>query len=597
MKSTLEKEKQKNIRRYVPAVMVPAVIVLLLALLLSSPYINNYSSLSLTDRISITEMNADNSISTYSSNAFPQLKKGNVLIVQLILPTDARFESDRAALVFHWRGATVKVGAGGKEIYDSESGDSVLQSAGDRIYAIPVPDDAFGQNITIRIEQAHGTGYSHFSGLWLMHEDNVRLFPMMSHTVSFYIFFPILTVSCVFLVFLLICALQKLPVKKLIFFDLFCLSAAAWYLGASQLLYVISDNDYFSANVEYFTLFLLPAFFEFYLMCSVEDEKKKRFFRACGFFFLIVFAVVAVLIFCGFDLHTLLLMFYLLLAAAMAVTIWQLVRLKAAGDIAAKIMRYGLEIGATLCILAVVLNILSSAPWAGNVYLPISSIGLSGIFIVIIIATSIISELIRFYMAQTSLKNVRSTGKLAYIDPLCAIPNRQAVIREIDKLDASGETEFTAFFFDADNLKRANDVFGHDVGDEFIRFTGDSIRNTFHGYPGFYGRYGGDEFVAFFVGRCYPEEICATFRKNVEECNTYHFFPFHASISVGYCTSSAQAPMTPEDALEVADKRMYESKRKNKAGRDKGNMPDSGSKAGDAGAKSEDAAPAAHKAD
>lgn len=86
---------------------------------------------------------------------------------------------------------------------------------------------------------------------------------------------------------------------------------------------------------------------------------------------------------------------------------------------------------------------------------------------------------------------------LAYHDSLTMLPNRRYLLEKFDEfaLDAcSTENSIAILFIDGDNFKRINDVYGHDIGDEFIKHFGKALSSSLRDTD-IIARIGGDEFV------------------------------------------------------------------------------------------------------
>jgi len=69
---------------------------------------------------------------------------------------------------------------------------------------------------------------------------------------------------------------------------------------------------------------------------------------------------------------------------------------------------------------------------------------------------------------------------------------------------------FAILYFDLDNFKAYNDVYGFSNGDEIIKFTSRTITKHIHQIQGsnnFIGHVGGDDFVAI-IGRTDYDKVC-----------------------------------------------------------------------------------------
>ena len=103
--------------------------------------------------------------------------------------------------------------------------------------------------------------------------------------------------------------------------------------------------------------------------------------------------------------------------------------------------------------------------------------------------------------------------KLLYVNrrvsPLTGLPGNVQIQAEIKKRILNKE-EFCMMYFDLDNFKAYNDVYGFIKGDEIIKFTSKVILKNVHSKEledSFVGHIGGDDFIAIVSGKnC--EDIC-----------------------------------------------------------------------------------------
>ena len=92
---------------------------------------------------------------------------------------------------------------------------------------------------------------------------------------------------------------------------------------------------------------------------------------------------------------------------------------------------------------------------------------------------------------------VKELEKLALLDNLTQLANRNYIEREIQSRYEARiryNVPFGIFFIDIDHFKKFNDIYGHDVGDDVLKF----VANTFvaNARPfDLYGRWGGEEFL------------------------------------------------------------------------------------------------------
>lgn len=100
-------------------------------------------------------------------------------------------------------------------------------------------------------------------------------------------------------------------------------------------------------------------------------------------------------------------------------------------------------------------------------------------------------------MAIERSRLFEETKRLSTEDPLTGAFNRRVLeekIREQISEAKQKNEEISILFLDIDNFKEFNDNFGHQTGDEGLKIFSRQMKKVL-GDGGFFGRYGGDEFV------------------------------------------------------------------------------------------------------
>ena len=95
------------------------------------------------------------------------------------------------------------------------------------------------------------------------------------------------------------------------------------------------------------------------------------------------------------------------------------------------------------------------------------------------------------------------------ISPLTGLPGNVQIQAEMKKRLLNNET-FAVIYFDLDNFKAYNDVYGFANGDEIIKFTARVISKNIHNIENcdsFIGHVGGDDFVAI-IGKSDYDKVC-----------------------------------------------------------------------------------------
>lgn len=119
---------------------------------------------------------------------------------------------------------------------------------------------------------------------------------------------------------------------------------------------------------------------------------------------------------------------------------------------------------------------------------------------------------------------------------------------------------------DADNLKNINDVYGHDVGDEYIIKIAEILNDIELNHVS--ARFGGDEYAVFVYGAENVDELKEIFAKIKERRGERFQYgsdvseeSLHYSIGVAYYPFDA---IDKEVLMKIADQNMYIDKKNKK---------------------------------
>ncbi len=113
------------------------------------------------------------------------------------------------------------------------------------------------------------------------------------------------------------------------------------------------------------------------------------------------------------------------------------------------------------------------------------------------------------YLYYTIKNIVGLLTKNRRVSPLTGLPGNVQIQAEMKKRLLNKEV-FAILYFDLDNFKAYNDVYGFANGDEIIKFTARTITKHIHQIPNsenFVGHVGGDDFVAI-VSQADYDTVC-----------------------------------------------------------------------------------------
>ncbi|MGQ9779947.1 MAG: GGDEF domain-containing protein [Bacillota bacterium] len=153
---------------------------------------------------------------------------------------------------------------------------------------------------------------------------------------------------------------------------------------------------------------------------------------------------------------------------------------------------------------------------------------------------------------------------MATHDALTGLANRhffQEKLKE-EMTTADESRPLAAVIMDLDHFKRINDEYGHEAGDEVLRFAARLLAEEI-GEGATVARYGGEEFVFLLPGRASAEAvaIAETVRQRLKET------PCRWEGQEIRITASFGVAVYPEQAhdrrslLRLADRALYEAKR------------------------------------
>lgn len=148
-------------------------------------------------------------------------------------------------------------------------------------------------------------------------------------------------------------------------------------------------------------------------------------------------------------------------------------------------------------------------------------------------------------------------------DELTQACTRRYSMKLLNEMVKENQANFISICtLDIDHLKEINDKYGHDVGDNYLRFFADGVRQSTT-IENIFGRFGGDEFLIIFKGlnEYHTQEqinlILSYFEQN-------KFIPNNHKEPVRFSAGIAIYPTDGEDISElikISDKRMYQDKR------------------------------------
>jgi diguanylate cyclase (GGDEF)-like protein len=158
--------------------------------------------------------------------------------------------------------------------------------------------------------------------------------------------------------------------------------------------------------------------------------------------------------------------------------------------------------------------------------------------------------------------------RLVDVDPVAPIPNRRAFMRRLSWAITMHQRyghPSTILFFDLNDFKQINDLYGHAAGDMAIRHVSQLLSNTMR-ESDFLARIGGDEFAVIMY---YADEE-ASRKRGVKIAEKLQKTPLmyngkRLALSTAFGSYTLKSGDDAESALASADTSMYMDKRRSKS--------------------------------
>jgi len=157
-----------------------------------------------------------------------------------------------------------------------------------------------------------------------------------------------------------------------------------------------------------------------------------------------------------------------------------------------------------------------------------------------------------------------SLERLADEDPLTAVANRRAFVRQLTRMIAFTHrygVPASVVYFDLNNMKHINDQHGHPIGDAALRHIATVLRENIRSSD-IVGRLGGDEFGVI-LAQTDEEQAhgkAAALAQAIAE-TPLRCGDLEISLSAAYGVYAFAGTDDPQHAIEAADRAMYRQKR------------------------------------
>lgn len=503
-------------------------------------------------------------VRTYSSNYFDAVRCGDEVILKADLPLSLTRVTD-PMLVLSVYNSSARVLVDGREVYrdEDEKGKDYIEKGG-ILYRIPLPEDDRSHGVEIHLLPEVNPAYTSIRNVYVVPAELARLTVLNGKEFRFLIFTTALIISAGASLYLLLNGIFTRRLQPALYMTVFCFFLTLWYVSSQHFLVLITDNERISGLMEYYALYIVMIPFCLYMAKQFVSKQAETVSQCLALLFTLYFGVSVILNYHvrGVNFTTLLPFLHGGIFISAGFFLLQLYRERRINqNVELNAIRAGLMISLIMAFLELIRWNLNRT--VGNRY-PVLSHSISFVGILVLVTTIPISLILRLDRDKEQLIQQKELERLAYTDQLTQIPNRSACYIWLELLRKQMVKRYSLLFFDVNDLKHANDNYGHEVGDRLIQTVAAAIRESFS-TEGYLGRWGGDEFIAASTEDA--EEVdrrIQAFKENLRKVNGKKEFPFSVSVAIGRVDVTGEAYMDPFTAVNLSDEDMYQNKKKYK---------------------------------
>ena len=495
---------------------------------------------------------------TLSKFRFDMCNRGDVLTFEHIIPLYDT--TDDPTINLYSIHATVKVSVDNEVIYQyGQNRYREKKLLGYGRHFIPLGKNQMGKKLTIEMHVSENNAFDGQQPVIISDGRKLISKDMAGKRLNF-------AISMFLMVFgVIIMILSMLMLKSSVnFMQTFCIAmfsflVGCWTLCNMDLIEYFTPDLLVKSYMEYMTFYVLPLPFTYYFRDRLEEKGFPKWLKI--YFKVLIIAEIA------FVAFTYMMQFFnimhlpsflsgvhvLMVLAILFIVFINIWAQKNSQDSINSVM-----VGFAI---AVILTVIEIVRFNVNKYfLGFSKNQYSSTtcFAVLIIVISLLVDYGK-KISQTLYRIAQQQlfKQMAYMDELTGLANRRKCEEYMKELEVHSE-KYCILCFDLNFLKKINDTYGHEKGDELIKKFADVLREVYSLY-GITARTGGDEFVAILnnVSVQETEKLISDMLILIETKNKEDDI-LKLSTAYGYAMSDEAADSNPHIIYKIADDRMYE---------------------------------------
>ncbi len=481
---------------------------------------------------------------------------GDVYCYRITLPMESMNEK---AIVYNTVHMYLEVFIGGNKVYELKAEkDGAVKTPGICWNTIFLTEGDAGKEAVFRVTPAYSDSKPKGNFYYGTYQDIEH--KIVTERILRLILAGTITLAGFAMLFYAVFVVKKgQDVETIMQFAIFAMMLGIWSISETQILDWIFPCSMLIVFVSHLMLMIMPIPFMLFLRHMYHNGESKLW-GICCYINCAVIAVRVILQIIGlYDLRETLLLTHICLLLFVAVIVIMTVH-----EIKKNELTRQVKVN-SICVMVILIStILELAIYRfSNISTPLGSMGFL------------------FYITVMGIENVRRHRRLleqaresalyrrlAFTDELTGISNRTAFKEDLKKrmgMDKETEVEkilpTVVFMFDLNDLKKCNDTYGHEYGDQYIKMAADVLKKIF-AQDGKCYRIGGDEFCAWapYTSQDAINEKIQLLEQDVKGLNDKGFV-VTVSIAVGYAIyEESEDGGGLYSTMKRADAMMYERK-------------------------------------
>lgn len=370
--------------------------------------------------------------------------------------------------------------------------------------------------------------------------------------VAYIIGFAIFAVGIVLVAIGIYAYVKLRQVSDLFYLGMFAVFLAVWMLNERRATKMILSGSLVCSYVSFISLMILPMSFILYVREQFNDKEhiSWKILLTCSF--LQSTGTVLLQILNVKDLRETLLSTHLMIVAVLLNLLYRVTKeiVTIGFSNRMKVTLFGL----VSCVVAGLADIIFYYISIGGA----TRMAAAVVFLIWLVVCGIFAVKQTYGMWKKA-KQAKHYEEMAYHDQLTGLYNRTAYEEFMEGVDVK-KSSCVIVMFDLNDLKKCNDMYGHEAGDSYIILCAKIISEAFENI-GTCCRIGGDEFCVIVnednLPRC--EKALKELDKKVEEANRQKR-EYEVHIAYGYAIYDKELDRELSDTRSRADANMYQMK-------------------------------------